>query len=97
MLLGQPHASAAIPLRKIPGGHKTGLDALKTTKISYLMDIKLQILWSSSLQPIQYAEYAVPAHGYGNSPCQKQNFLLFGLFQYALTIHLEVKFTLAQA
>jgi len=71
MLLGQPHAPAAIPLRKIPGGPKTGLDTLKTTKISYLLGIKLQILWISSLQPIHYAEYAVPAHGYGNSPCQK--------------------------
>ena len=77
MLLGQPHAPAAIPLRKIPSSPKTGLDAFEETKISYLLGIKLQILWSSSLHSIHYADYAIPAHGYGNSPCQKQNFLFF--------------------
>ena len=97
MLLGQPHTPAAIPQRKIPSGPKTGLDALEKTKISYLLGIKLQILWSSSLHSIHYADYAIPAHGYGKQPMSKRKFLIFWVTPVCTIIHLKVKVTLEQA
>ena len=96
MLLGQSHAPVATPVRNIPNGPKTGLDALEKTKISYLLGIKLQILWSSSLHSIHYADYALPAHGYGNSQC-KNKISYFWVTPVYTIIHLKVKFTLEQA
>jgi len=74
MLLGQPHAPAAIPLRKIPTGPQDWSGCFRGDKNLILVRNKTTF----SLHSIHYSEDAVPAHGYGNSPCQKQNFLFFG-------------------